>query len=304
MNQQGTQTSTQTAQPWGPIGDAYKTGLTRAENLYQQGPYSFYPGETQAGYGATTQQALGQTQQLAGQGGTVAPLAQDLATQQLGGQYLQSNPAFDYLGATARGEMVGQNPYLDAQVSRAQQSVADMTNAQFAGSGRTNSAYHAGTLGRNLGDVASSMYGGAYGQERALQQQAAGALGGLYGDERNRMQQTMFGAGGIDAQRYADARQLLGVGKAQDALRQAQINADMQRYGFEQQAPADQLSRYFGYVKGTPMLSGSTTSKPTYASPGLAVMSGAGSGATLASALGVSPWIGALGGGMLGYGSV
>lgn len=116
------------------------------------------------------------------------------ASQLFGGQAAQSGVGMDTLAQTAMGGFVGQNPYLDAQFGRASERITDQFNknilpsieARFARSGRYGSDEMqralldaADLVGDQMTDLATGIYGGAYGQERALQQQAAQTLGGF-----------------------------------------------------------------------------------------------------------------------------
>jgi hypothetical protein len=106
-----------------------------------------------------------------------------------------ANPAFASLKATANGNFVGANPYLDDTYARAaggltrqfREGTAPGLDSAASAHGRYGSGMHknvkdaAGeSFGRTLGDLANTIYGGAYNQERQNQLSAANALGGQY----------------------------------------------------------------------------------------------------------------------------
>ena len=112
------------------------------------------------------------------------------------GQAQAANPAFQSLGLTASGAMLGGNPFLDSMYDRAadrvtrdfRTSTSPSIDGRFAmtsgGSGSGAAALARDSAERNLGDtlggLATSVYGGNYGQERDRQLSAASTLGGQY----------------------------------------------------------------------------------------------------------------------------
>lgn len=72
------------------------------------------------------------------------------------------------------------NPYLDQMFGAASSQVKNAVNDAFQSSGRAvgGSTNYADVLSRNLGDLASNIYGTAYGQDQANRLSAAGALAG------------------------------------------------------------------------------------------------------------------------------
>lgn len=129
-----------------------------------------------------------------------------------------ANPAYSTLGATANGNFVGANPYLDDTYARAAGSMtrqfAEGTSpgidSAASRAGRYGSGMHANakdaageSFGRSLGDLATGIYGGAYGQERGNQLAAANSLGSLYQSGQGLRAQT---AGQSASQASEDAR--------------------------------------------------------------------------------------------------
>lgn len=149
------------------------------------------------------------------------------------------------LSDTAGGAYVGQNPYLDQAFGRAAgniseqftQNILPSIESRFALSGRYGSdamqrkEFDAADLvGQQMTDLATGMYGGAYGQERALQQNAASQLGGLYGQGASRQLQAAGGLANIGAG---------GQGRAIQAGGQL---ADLGAFGQDQQLQAAVLA--------------------------------------------------------------
>ncbi len=107
-----------------------------------------------------------------------------------------ANPALASLGLTAGGAYLNSNPYLEATYDKAAKGVVrnyrtatspglDSAFARSSGALRSGAALNARdqaeeNLGTTLGDLSTSLYGGAYGQERQLQEAAKGTQGSQY----------------------------------------------------------------------------------------------------------------------------
>lgn len=299
MSSNDTQTTTQSATPWGPLAGAYTTGLERAEDLYQQGPLQFFPGQTYVPFSSQTQQALDLTQQRALGGSPVTQAAQQQLTGTLGGDYLQSNPAFGYLEPTASGEMIGQNPYLDAYFDRGADRITDAFMSAQVGGG-AGGAYRDQALMQGLGDFATDLYGGAYNQERANQIAAAQSLGNVYAGERENQLRGMLFAPQMANQDYFDIGQLANVGGQYEAQQGLELQDEMNRFAFGQEAPYDQLNRFMAYAQGVPNYQTTVSQQPIYRNQGASILGGALGGASLGNQIGLPPWLGAIGGAGLG----
>ena len=101
---------------------------------------------------------------------------------------------------------------------------------------------------------------------------------------------------------FADLQTLAGVGAAREAQEQAELQADIQRFNFEQARPAQKLTDYLAMVQGgTRALGGGV--QQVQRNPALGFLSGGMSGAQLGGMLGAqgaaaTPY--ALGGALLG----
>ena len=213
----------------------------------------------------------GEQSNLAGQltgGGFVNPAAAGYANVAGGGL---RNPALDEARRVATGGDVGRNPYLEDTYNRAanvvsqqfrENAVPGMDRA-FLSQGRLGSNAYANarnrtedSYGRNLNDLATTVFGGAYEQDRNRQQQALGLYGqlgqagidtrlqGLAGqanlgqqDVANRIAgsdiygqgtNNLFGATSTLPQlqelRYDDLNRLFGAGTTRQDARYAEIN--------------------------------------------------------------------------------
>lgn len=130
--------------------------------------------------------------------------------------YLQDVLGGKYLNA--------ENPYFQTVANRARQA-ADST---FAGSGRYGSGYHAGAVADSVGALAYQDYQNQLG----------------------RMDQAAALAPTVAGQDFVDLNAALGAGNQYQQQLQNQINADMERYNFQQQAPYANLAAFQDFISG------------------------------------------------------
>lgn len=216
-------------------------GLGQARGLYDQGA-NVVP------FSPQSEQALQGVQQRATQGSPLVGAAQQYAQKSLQGGFL------------------GSNPYLDQTFEQARLATQGGLASEFARSGRNVDASE-GLRSQQLNDLATRIYGGAYGQERQLQQ---GVLGQ---------------ATGLANQDYVDLAQLRGVG--------ADVEGLAREY---QEAPQQSLDRYLGRVGGIP--AGSTTTSPLYRNSGASALGGALLGSQIGSSVSNNPYAGLFGAGL------
>jgi hypothetical protein len=217
------------------------------------------------------QYGLGQARDQYQQGGTpVVPFSpyseqalQGVADRATGGSPLVG-AAQQYAQKSLQGGFLGSNPYLDQTFNKAALQTQNQLSSEFARSGRNVDASE-GLRSQQLNDLGTQIYGGAYNQERQLQQ---GVLNS---------------AVPLANQDYVDLAQLRGAGTDVEGLAREYANA-----------PGNALDQYLGRVTGN---FGSTTSTPLYRNSGTAAVGGAlaGYGATNGSPFGT------ILGGLAGY---
>lgn len=162
--------------------------------------------------------------------------------------------------------LTGTNPLMAAAFRPAIEAV----QAQAAKAGRYGSGYQQAALGQALAPIAYQAQQAAIAQAPAARE---------------------FG--------YADLGTLADVGAAREAQSQAELQADIDRYQFEQGQPLSSLANYMAAIQGGTI--GRDTVTPYFRQPGVSALGGALGGAQLASKIpGLSTGMGALGGGLLG----
>lgn len=270
-------TSTQTSEPPAYVKPYLQDAAQQSQQLYNQGPATYYPGQTVTPFSNQTQQALDLTQQRATQGSGVNRAAQGYVT-----NTLNATPTSQFGGAS--------NPYLDATFNRGFDQVQNRIQSDFSGAGRNIEA--ARPLAAQEGnDLAARIYGGAYENER-------NRMAGDISQQRGIQASLASAAPGLAATDYADLAALQGVGGQYDDLRSRQIADDVSRYDFAQNAPGLALDQYIARLNNQPGGSASSTT-PYFQNRAAGGLGGAALGYGLGSQFGYGGW-GALAGGLLG----
>lgn len=229
------------------------------------------------------------------------------------------------------------NPYLNNAINQAQGDVQTRINSQFNNNAFGGTA-HQQTLARELGNVSNNMRMADYASQQGLAENAVNRnlstqqfnignqnatnqfnanLGmtnaGIQNTTNqfnanqqaanvNRQQGALSFAPTLAANDYADAQALMGVGNQLQGTNQSIADANYQEFMRQQQYPAQQLQ----YMQAglNPSQSAYSTTTQTSNTGGNGVVNALGGGALgygISSALNFSnPWIGAIGGGVLG----
>lgn len=232
----GSTTTTTKADPWAGQQPFLTTGFQSIKNTYAPGGTvtganlpAYYPGQTIATDSPETQAALQARTGRALYGSPLTTAAQNQLTGTLNGDYLNSNP------------------YIDATYNKAAKGVTNKYNeivnpgidSAFSGAGRYGSGAYAQarntsdrTAATELGDLASTMYGQNYANERQNQIQ-----GQLYAPD-------------LANQDYYDINQLSSVGDYKTNLAQQQIDADRAKYNYNANKDQTALQQYMELIQG------------------------------------------------------
>lgn len=226
-----TTSSTPTSQIDPTIQPFLSYGLTEAQRLYQAGGPQYYSGQTFVSPSQTTQTGLQALEQRARMGSPLVGQAQQQISNTIGGNYLSGNPFFQ--GAFA--------PAAQAATQQFQTAIGDISSAASR-AGR----YGSGAMG-TLQDRAS-------GQLAQSLSNTAGALAYQnYADERARQQAATMAAPGMAQADYQDIQNLLAAGQAREGYTGQQLQADIARFNFGQNAPQNNLATFLSGVYGNPL---------------------------------------------------
>ena len=250
----GSQTTTQRTEPYAPAEPFLQDILGEAQNIYRSGiGRQFFPGSTVVPFATQTQSAL--------------DLGQAAALEAAGPSQLM-NLAGSTISDFASG--AGQNQYLDQIRSGITSDVMGNIATQFGGMGRTGTSPQAQqAAARGITQAYAPIAANLSQAERSRQLAAAGQLPSL--------QQQM------DARRFGGIGQLSGIGGAYEDLARRQLQDQIARFQFGQQAPMSALQQYAGLV--SPIGSGFPTSLTNAPSNRPGTLGGAFGGAVAGSAL-------------------
>ncbi len=269
-----------TATPWSGVADKLKAGYGDATSLYRQGAPDYYPNATIAPMSGYTQGATDWMAQRAMAGSPLTAAGQNELTKTLQGDYLNAgNPQFSQAVQAAIRPVTEQY----------QNVVMPGIQSAFSDAGRYGSGAHTGAFNdaasayeRNVGDISSNM---------AYQN---------YADERGNMLKAGLLAPEMAQQDYFDINQLGTAGGILDQFNQSLINADINKYNYENNKDTQWLSNYMGLLQQAPWGQVGTATPPR-PNPYTSALGGAATGAGLGSAFGpVGMGVGGLIGGGAG----
>jgi len=212
-------------------------GLNEAQNLYKTDTPQYYAGQTYVSPSAQTTTALEAAQNRALAGNPLVPAAQQQQQDVISGNYLQNNPYFNQaLAGAAQGATQNYNDAIKAAQGNA--SMAGRYGSGVSADIQNRAANTlSNTLANKYGELAYSNYAG----ERGMQNQAA------------------QNAPALASADYADIQQLANVGKTAEDYQKTALQADIDKFNFEQNKPYQKLSAYLGAAYGAPTGSVSTT---------------------------------------------
>ena len=206
-------------------------GLNEAKGLYQTSTPNYYPGQTYIGPSAQTTTSLEAAQNRALAGNPLLPAAQQQQQNVISGKYLQNNPYFNQaLAGAAQGATQNYNDAIAAAQSSLSKAGRYGSNVGADIQNRAATTL-ANTLANKYGELAYTNYAA----ERAAQNQAA------------------LNAPTLAQADYADIQQLANVGKTAEDYQKTALQADIDRFNFEQNKPYQKLSAYLGAAYGAPM---------------------------------------------------
>ena len=212
-------------------------GLEQAKGLYSKPGPAYFPGQTYVSPSAQTTSALGSAEKIARGANPLVSGALQQQQDVIGGEYLGANP---YLAAALR-------PGQEAATQAYEQAISGARSG-LAGAGRYGSGAQVqleGLAGKNLANALANQAGQAayqnYASERGIQEQAA------------RNAPTMAQAA------YQPINQLLQTGQARENYAQQALQAELDRFNFQQNLPYQRLAQFTSTVAGQPLTTKSET---------------------------------------------
>lgn len=226
-----TTTTTQNNDPWSGQQDYLKFGFQQAQDQYNSGKPAYFPGQTVADFNPTQNAALAMGTNRALTGSPTLGAAQNEATKTLNGDYLSAG-----------------NPYTQQLSDSIYSQVRPQVDSQFSGANRYGSAGHEGAM------------------TSAFTNALAAPMFNQYGNERQQMGAMTTQAPSLAASDYNDINTLGQIGLTQQQQDQNQINANVDRFNFGENTPANKLAQYMQQIGG--QYGGQSTQTTTAPAPG------------------------------------
>ena len=199
------------------------------------------------------------------------------------------------MGGPGRGLMLGtaagsgySNPYLDRMVTQAQRRTGANVASMFGRGGMGGSSMEQQLATREMGDIASRMYGQAYeaerGRQTAMQQalggletsrmglgvqgrgqgiQAASTLGSLFGQERGLQQEAAYNVPGLTSSDLARLQAGIGAATGLEDYGTRQRQEEVAAWRMDQMAPWQRLQTMAGLISGVPGTTTTTVERPS-----------------------------------------
>lgn len=296
--------------PWEPAIPGLNQSIRGVNELYKSDyGRDFFPDATYVPASDATTNALNRIEQRATDGSALNQNAQNSLLNYINGD--RSNPANDFYQGGINGDLNvstdnynrflndsqnpannyfndiagGNNPYIDAQFTRAADKVSDQVNSLFSKAGRYGSTAHQGKLTDDLGAMANDFYGNQYNADMNRRMSAANALSNDYntniGQQMNaagsianieganaanklnaanaysnnaniqdsKQLQSIAMANGVANSDYHDLDRLLGVGAAREGYDREALNDAINRFNFEEFNPIER-EKVFAQLAG------------------------------------------------------
>jgi len=206
-------------------------GLDQSKKLYQTDGPNYYPDDTYVGMSGQTNVGLQQKEGRAMGGNPLLPAAINEQLSTIQGDRLSAG-----------------NPYFSAMMaSAAKPAVSEFNNAirdigsRTAQSGR----YGSGAMAEFETNASENL-------ANALTSRAAELSYNNFGAERSRQDAAIASAPQMGNAQYTDIDQLINVGQTRENYDKQQLQADIDRFSFEENKPYTKLDSYLSGAYGAP----------------------------------------------------
>lgn len=236
-------------------GEEVKGVFPEAARLYESGGLAgeYYPGQTVADESGYTTQARSMIADRATNGDANIDNAASSMANILNGTALGNNTGLNALNQYAQST----NPYIDALYSQAADKTNAAINSNFSANGRYGSGAQANAIADADTSLANQMYSNAYNQAVNAASNAANA----YNQGINSQIAAATPAQSLSNQAYTDASQLAQAGTSLDDYNQSVVDADVDRWNYNQQRDMTALQNYLNLVGGSYGGSGTSTTE-------------------------------------------
>lgn len=225
-------------------GNEVKGVLPEAARLYDNGGLAgdYYTGDTVASESPYTTSARDMIYNRATQGSDVINQATQGATDIVNGTALSNNTGLNTLNQYSQST----NPYIDSLYQQAAQNQNTAINSNFEANGRYGSGAQAQAIADADQQLANEMYSNAYNQAVT----AAGNAANAYNTGVSNQVSALSQAQNLGNQAYTDASNLAEAGASLDDYNQSVVDADVDRWNYNEQKDMTALQNYLNLVGG------------------------------------------------------
>lgn len=236
-------------------GAEVKGVFPEAARLYESGGLAgeYYPGQTVADESGYTTQARQMIANRATNGDANIDNAASSMANILNGGALANNSGLNLLNQYAGST----NPYINSLFQTAADNTNAAINSNFSQNGRYGSGAHANAIASADTNLANQMYSNAYNQAVS----AAGNSATAYNQGITSQIAAATPAQSLSNQAYTDASQLAQAGTSLDDYNQSVVDADVDRWNYNQQRDMTALQNYLNLVGGSYGGSGTSTTE-------------------------------------------
>ena len=236
-------------------GTEVKGVFPEAARLYESGGLAgeYYPGQTVADESGYTTQARQMIANRATNGDANIDNAASSMAHILNGGALANNSGLNLLNQYAGST----NPYIDRLYSQAANKTNAAINSNFSANGRYGSGAQASAIADADQNLANEMYSNAYNQAVS----AAGNSANAYNQGITSQIAAASPAQSLSNQKYTDAAQLAQAGPSLDDYNQSVVDANVDRWNYNQQRDMTALQNYLNLVGGSYGGSGTSTTE-------------------------------------------
>ena len=236
-------------------GTEVKGVFPEAARLYESGGLAgeYYPGQTVADESGYTTQARQMIANRATNGDANVDNAASSMANILNGGALANNSGLNLLNQYAGST----NPYINSLFQTAANNTNAAINSNFSQNGRYGSGAHANAIASADTNLANQMYSNSYNQAVS----AAGNSANAYNQGITSQIAAASPAQSLSNQKYTDAAQLAQAGTSLDDYNQSVVDANVDRWNYNQQRDMTALQNYLNLVGGSYGGSGTSTTE-------------------------------------------
>lgn len=279
-----TSSTTQNTTPWSEQQPYLLQGFQEADKLFNNSPWpQYYGGNTYVPLNSSQNGAINSLFGTGMQGGTSSlQEAQSNAANTLAPSYTNgTQPQFNQGQGVLSNEMSSgylnpwNSPSFNTVVGNTIASVLPSVTSSYLGGNRLDSGLATRAASQGLTDAVGSLAQNQYNTNQQIQQNAVAQAGNNYLTQQGNQMKALSLAPMIDQQAVSDLNTAFNAAGQDQQNQQNLVNADIQRWNYNQSLPFNMLGQFQNSVAGNyGGMSTGTQTQPYYSNTGANIMSG------------------------------